>query len=257
MTANLENLKGTIDYKFSDFISQLTRGIACIVFALISAWKFTIVFMAIVPLMVISLNLMIHYLKKYSIQEFVSYGESGKIAQECLSSIRTVISFGIQHKALDIYDEKLITAEKVSIKKSYLKGFFEGAYFGLFNIIFGIAIVYAVYLNQVDCKDYYVSNLISAFFCIVTSSVSLGQAIPFLSTIGSSKGIAKKIFDTINLKSAIDFKNTNTDVIEDLKGNISFSNVYFNYPQRPEAKILKGLTLDIPAGKTVAFVGAR
>ncbi len=84
---------------------------------------------------------MIHYVKKYSIQEFTSYGSAGKLAQESLSSLRTVISFGMHHKAIQSYNEKLTDAENISIKKGKLKGFFEGAYFGLFNLVFGIGII--------------------------------------------------------------------------------------------------------------------
>lgn len=39
-------------------------------------------------------------------------------------------------------------------------------------------------------------------------------------------------------------------------GDIEFENVHFSYPQRKEAKILKGLYMKIPAGKTVALCGA-
>ncbi len=156
------------------------RGTACVIFALIATWKFTIVFLAILPFMIASLNIMIHIIKKYSIQEFISYGSAGRIAQESLSSLRTLISFGIHQKAIKNYEEKLKDAEHVSIKKGKLKGLFEGFYFGLFNLVFGIAIYYAVYLNRTDCETFSVGRLVSAFFCIVTSSHSLGQAIPFL-----------------------------------------------------------------------------
>ena len=40
-----------------------------------------------------------------------------------------------------------------------------------------------------------------------------------------------------------------------IKGNISFKNIVFTYPTRPDIPILKGLNLEIEAGKTVALVG--
>ncbi|NXQ93717.1 MDR1 protein, partial [Sagittarius serpentarius] len=39
------------------------------------------------------------------------------------------------------------------------------------------------------------------------------------------------------------------------KGNLEFQNVYFNYPARPDTKILKGLNLKVSCGQTVALVG--
>ena len=42
---------------------------------------------------------------------------------------------------------------------------------------------------------------------------------------------------------------------ENVQGGISFENVKFHYPTRPGHTILDGLSIDIPAGKTIAFVG--
>lgn len=51
---------------------------------------------------------------------------------------------------------------------------------------------------------------------------------------------------------------TGGDIIADksLAGNIVFQNVKFSYPTRPDHTILKNFNLHIPAGKTVAIVGA-
>ena len=50
---------------------------------------------------------MIRIIKKYTIEEFKAYGKAGSVAQEILSSIRTVISFGIQKKALHDFPNHL------------------------------------------------------------------------------------------------------------------------------------------------------
>lgn len=42
---------------------------------------------------------------------------------------------------------------------------------------------------------------------------------------------------------------------ETFKGDISFENVKFSYPTRPDFVVLKDFDLNIPAGKTVAIVG--
>jgi len=40
-----------------------------------------------------------------------------------------------------------------------------------------------------------------------------------------------------------------------VKGRLTFENVGFSYPTRPGDTVLDGLSIDIPAGKTIAFVG--
>jgi len=42
---------------------------------------------------------------------------------------------------------------------------------------------------------------------------------------------------------------------EEVKGRLTFDGVEFNYPTRPGQMILNNLSIDIPAGKTIAFVG--
>lgn len=40
-----------------------------------------------------------------------------------------------------------------------------------------------------------------------------------------------------------------------VSGKLKFMNVRFAYPSRPDTTVIHNLNLEIPAGKTVAFVG--
>ncbi|KAK7008941.1 multidrug resistance protein 1 [Biomphalaria glabrata] len=57
-------------------------------------------------------------------------------------------------------------------------------------------------------------------------------------------------------KSTIDSSSTDGVQPETLTGRIQFKNVHFNYPSRPNVKILSGLDLTVNRGQTVALVGA-
>lgn len=72
-----------------------------------------------------------------------------------------------------------------------------------------------------------------------------------------SKGTssAKAVFRIIDRKSKIDSLSEEGLKPESVNGKIRFENVYFNYPARPNVKILQGLTLDCKKGETNAFVG--
>ena len=201
---------------------------------------------------------MVLMIKKYTIEEFKAYGKAGSISQEALSSIRTVLSLGVQKDIAKTYSSNLKLAETMAKKKGFLTGLFGGISSGIFNCIFGIGIYYGVYLTQSDCLNYSVSNIMQSFFSIITGTFALGQALPFLREIAEAKGVAKKIYSIIDTKSVIDvFSDKGGIKLEKLQGSVDFESVYFHYPSRPEAKILKGLNLKIPAGLTVALVGSR
>lgn len=207
--------------------------------------------------MVAATAIMAVMIRKYTIAEFKAYGSAGQIAQEILSSIRTVISLGLQKKAVDNYSNNLGDAENMAKKKGLLAGLFSGLSSFLFNICFGIGIYYGAYLARADCENYTVSNIMQSFFCIITTTFSVGQALPFLKDLAEAKGAAKKVYDILETKSAIDVFETNGKELGSLRGEIEFEDVEFSYPQRKDVKILKGLNFKIPAGKTVALVGSR
>lgn len=53
----------------------------------------------------------------------------------------------------------------------------------------------------------------------------------------------------------IDSESKDGIVLNNVRGEVRFENVQFRYPTRPDTKILRGLTLSIKAGSTVALVG--
>ena len=45
-------------------------------------------------------------------KEMAAYGRAGAIAEEVLSSIRTVVAFGGEQKEIDRYDSRLVLAKR-------------------------------------------------------------------------------------------------------------------------------------------------
>lgn len=254
---NIETIKNGINFKFGDFIMLLARGLSCIILSLALAWKFSIVFVALVPVMVICTVKMINITKKYTVEEFKAYGSAGRIAQEVLSSLRTVFAFGIEKKFIEKFTENLEGAEVMAKKKGLYGGIFGSLSTGIFNFLFGIGIYYAIYLIRTDCENFSPVNIIPGFFCLVTAGFAFGQAFPFVTDLAQSRGAAKRVFEIIDTKSTIDVFDKPGKVLPSLVGDIEFENVEFSYPQRSDIKILKGLDLKIPGGKTVALVGSR
>lgn len=87
-------------------------------------------------------------------------------------------------------------------------------------------------------------------------AMSLGASSPFVESFGIAKGAAAKIFQIIENKPFIDPLANIGYCPTTCEGNISFENVFFNYPSRPDVKVLQGINLSINKGEIVALVGA-
>ncbi len=257
--SNIDTIKVGIGYKVGDFLAMFTRGIGCIVFALYMAWKFAIVFLALVPFMSLFFALMVRFVKKYTIEELKCYSMAGRIAQEVLSSIRTILALGMHTRSIDDYAKNLKKSETMSIRKGFVSGFFFGISNSLFTCSFGIGVFYGAYLVRTDCENFGVAEIIPAFFSVITSSFTIAQAMPYLKELTEARIAAKKVFEILEIKSKIDVFDSDVKKkkLSYLQGGVELEKVYFSYPTRPEAFVLNGLNLKVPAGKTVALVGSR
>jgi hypothetical protein len=95
------------------------------------------------------------------------------------------------------------------------------------------------------------------FFSVVMGLMMVGQVAPNIGDFMSARIAAARIFEVINRKAVIDASSPGgTKLVPSaVRGNISFRNVTFAYPSRPDQVILRDFSLDIAAGETVAFVG--
>lgn len=191
-----------------------------------------------------------------------AYGKAGGIAEEVFGAIRTVIAFGGADKESKRYNENLIDAKNINIKK----GFFSGVGFGLLwffiyasyalSFWYGVTLVLQERDLPLDEIVYTPGNMFTVFFSVMMGSMSLGVASPFIETFGIAKGAAAKIFQIIERKPEIDPLSFRGIKPSFAHGNITFKNVYFQYPSRPDVKVLEGLSLTIKRGETVALVGS-
>ena len=94
------------------------------------------------------------------------------------------------------------------------------------------------------------------FMSVLIGSFSMAMVQPEMQKITKAQGAAAKLFATIDRVPPIDSADPGGEKPDEVHGTISFEGVKFHYPSRPNVPVLKGLTIDFPAGKTTALVGS-
>ncbi|CAG2102554.1 unnamed protein product [Medioppia subpectinata] len=84
--------------------------------------------------------------------------------------------------------------------------------------------------------------------------MTVGQSSVFTSDYRKAKISAANIFRLLDRRSR-EAEVTGSE-IRDFQGNVAFAAVHFHYPGRPEARVLRGLSLEVKSGQKVALVGA-
>lgn len=99
-------------------------------------------------------------------------------------------------------------------------------------------------------------TVVTVIFAVIVAASSLSQIAPLVIDFTKASGAAEQLFKTIDRISEIDALSEEGLTPETCGGNVEVNDLHFSYPARPDAKVLKGLNLKIPANKTTALVGA-
>ncbi|XP_009876034.1 PREDICTED: multidrug resistance protein 1-like [Apaloderma vittatum] len=94
------------------------------------------------------------------------------------------------------------------------------------------------------------------FSAVVFGAMALGQSSSFAPDYAKAKISAAHLFLLFESVPSIDSYSEEGEKPETFVGNLTIKDVSFNYPNRPEVKILQGLNLKVEKGQTLALVGS-
>jgi ATP-binding cassette subfamily B (MDR/TAP) protein 1 len=179
------------------------------------------------------------------------------LLSDAISNYKTVASFGHEYLLVDILRKRLSEPLKKGAIKSHLSGFVFGWSNFVQNITFGVLFFLAavfVRYNGADQEDCFL-----AIFVLMFAAWGAGQAQQFGPSQGKAYKSATRIFTIIDQPTEVDVEDSTPDLVvadeNTFEGKIEFKNVWFRYPSRPEAWILKDLSLTIEPKEQIGLVG--
>lgn len=257
--SDLEKLKEGIADKLAIFVYLVMSFLTCVIFALIYGWKLTLVILSCAPVIIVSTAFVAKMQSSLTTKELKSYSGAGYIAEEVLSSIRTVIAFGGSSKEVERYQSNLTDAEHTGKLKGMYSGLGGGLMWGFIYCCYALAFWYGLDLIIADrenlVKEYTPAVIIIVLFGVLAGAQNLGFTSPHIEAFATARGSAQAIFDIIDRKPEIDSLSTSGIFPKSIEGTIKLENVFFRYPARKDVSILRGLNLTVEPGQTVSLVG--
>uniref|UniRef100_A0A673MME9 ATP-binding cassette, sub-family B (MDR/TAP), member 11b n=1 Tax=Sinocyclocheilus rhinocerous TaxID=307959 RepID=A0A673MME9_9TELE len=214
MSDDINKINDAIADQVGIFIQRFTTFVCGFLMGFAKGWKLTLVIVSVSPLIGVGAGLM--FVAKLTGMELQAYAKAGAVADEVLSSVRTVAAFGGEKKEVERYDRNLVSAQRWGIRKGLIMGFFTGYMWFIIFLCYALAFWYGSSL-VVDTQEYSPGTLLQ--------------------------------------KPEIDCLSEAGYKLDKVKGDLEFHNITFHYPSRPEVKILDQLNLQVKSGETTAFVG--
>lgn len=184
------------------------------------------------------------------------FARSSALASEAVMAIRTVSSLALESTIVDRYRTSLENIAKHAIGCVGLKMF----YYSLSQSVSFLAMALGFWYGGqlVSTGEYSTGQFYTIFVAVIFSAESSAMFFQYTTSITKARTAMNYIFSLRRRRTLHDTAQKSSCDDESLseRGNVTFEDVEFAYPLRPKLQVLKGINVDIMAGKMVAFVGA-
>lgn len=253
ITSDMNLIQDGISEKVSLTLATLATFIIAFVIGFINYWKLTLILSATVFALILNVGSASRFMLKNNTASLEAYAQGGSLADEVIGSIRNAVAFGTQERLARQYDRHLARAEYYGFRlKSVLAVMIAGMILILF-LNYGLAFWQGSKFLVEGIIP--LSKVLTNMMAIMIGAFNLGNVTPNIQAFTTAVAAAAKIFNTIDRPSPLDPTDDAGIKLEKLQGSIRLEHVKHIYPSRPVV-VMDDVSLDIPAGKTTALVGA-
>ncbi|MEN9705360.1 MAG: hypothetical protein RLZZ393_1239, partial [Pseudomonadota bacterium] len=232
--------------------SSLNLVGALVLMGATSAWLMGII-VALVPAILLPLFAVGRRVRRLSRDSQDRIADSSGLAGETLGAMQTVQAFtleGLQSlRFTRAVEESFATAVRRNRVRARLTALGTMLVMGAVTLVLwlGARAVLAGEMSAGQLGQF----LLYALFVMAAAAALIEQ----WGEVQRAAGAMERLAELLDARPSIRAPDEPARFPQPIRGGIRFESVRFNYPSRPDAAALDGVTLDIEPGETVAFVG--
>lgn len=240
---------GTLLTVSTTLIGALALGLAL-------QWKLSLVIASTIPVLLACGYLRFHMLARFSNQSQSSFAESAALASETVTALPTIAALVREDEALNDYRRMMRAQQAKSLVSTLQSTALYAASQSAFFLAFALGFWYGGTLlarHEIDQFQFF-----ACFSAIVFGAQSAGTFFSYAREMGNAHSAASRLKSLCDRRPTIDTRSDSGESVDNgsCAGGIEFRDVKFTYPERPDQPVLRGLSLNIPAGQYIGLVGA-
>ncbi len=252
MTTDITLIETLVGSSISIALRNLFMLIGATILLAHVSWKLTLFVMLLGPIVILPMFIIGRRVRKLSTEAQDSFAEAVGYAGESLDALETVQAFGREKYATNRFGAAVEYAFGRSMARIQARATMTLLVMSL--IFGGITLILWVGANAVVAGDMTAGTLLQFVILSVMAASSVGMLGETWGDVQKASGAMQRISELLASRPNI-APPALPVVLPPARGELSFEDVTFAYPGRPDLPALRGLTLNVKSGETVALVG--
>ncbi|KAA8641945.1 putative ABC multidrug transporter [Aspergillus tanneri] len=255
ITADTNTIQDGISEKVGLTFTGLSTFVTAFVIAYIKYWKLALICSATLVAVLLIMGVCSTVSVVFTKQGLEFQGRGASLAEDILDSIRTVVAFDAQEVLARKYETHLRDAERPGMKAQMAFAVMVGALLCVMYLNYGLGFWMGSRFLVDATTHIQAGDVLTILMAIILGSYNLGNIAPNGQAMSNAVAAASKLYSVVDRESPLDPSSERGIRLGHVQGNIVLKHIRHVYPSRPDVVVAHDLSIDIPAGKTTAFVG--
>lgn len=252
VASDVKEATGALKHLLQNGVQMLTAVLGGGLSLLSLSRRLSFVMLTAIPLTTLLFHQFGAYVRALSRRERAASAAASSIVAESVGNIRTVQSFVAERLEAARFEAEVQSA--LSLRHSL--GVLRGAFFGLLSFaLHGVTAVVVAVGGSLVASGQMTHGDVSAYMSQVREVIQAFGGLARLADEARDGAVAmRRVVELLERTPAL-LGPADGLRPERVDGRVEFLNVHFAYPARPDVPVLRGLNLDLEAGKVTALVG--
>ena len=253
ITTDTALLQQVIGSSFSIAIRNTVALIGGVIMLIVTNGKLTALVALVVPAVLVPIIWYGRKVRTLSRESQDRVADVGSYAEENLNAIRTVQAFVHEDIDRSFFTRNVEGAFGTAMRRIYARAMLGAVVILL--VFTAISVVVWAGGRGVISGEITPGELSAFIFYAIMVAASVGAVTEVMGDMQRAAGATERLIELLETKPDIMAPAQPKLMPVPAQGAVSFEDVTFHYPSRPDAAALKGLTLKVAPGEHVALVG--
>jgi len=253
LTADTTQIKSAVGASVSIALRNIMMFIGATAMMVITSPRLSGLVLLAIPAIVLPLVAFGRWVRRLSRNAQDTLADATAYASELVGAIRTVQAYTGERLANARFGGEVEQAYEAARNSTRARAVLTAII--IFIVFTSVVVILWIGSNDVLAGSISPGRLGQFVLYAAFAALALGQLSEVWGEVSAASGASERLFEILRVRSQVAAPASPRALPQPARGDVSFENISFAYPTRPNALAVDGVSLSVRAGEKVAIVG--